>query len=518
MNSIIKKNVEVLSLLVATSIENENSKPVKNQQKKLKNNFRAQKCLESSGLWQIINQLEQKKKIIDNLSINAKTINLADPPILNQVKSKSIYFTSHFKQKLKLDENNTFVISAHTKNVKKREENTGKFIFPDSPKNSSLSYYRKLPLFESLNTHSKTIAPISEQAAICIFGGTQYPKIVISGGLGNGVNKGLFIYDLDSTVFNVVHPESDIETARFGHTICGFEQSQILFFGGDFAFRVSMNSSEGLSPATEIPPFLIYCNINNSLREVIPFGLRKPKHRKYHASFMFEEKYMFIFGGVKMNFKFLNDLWIFDTEENTWHEFRVENEEMLFLQEGIAHHKMTLLSSNIFKLSEIEFQKNEKEEIKDEKLNKTIYILKSHKKNILFDVYLFGGINEVNELLDNKLYQLGMKNQIFYLKEVEITGSYKPLKRFSHSLNSSKTQRQLIMIGGKSETGQILGDINIFDFGKKTWTLQQLKENNFSNGITDQCCEVYDNCVFVFGGIDRNGFRTSKLSFFTFCS
>ncbi len=80
---------------------------------------------------------------------------------------------------------------------------------------------------------------------------------------------------------------------------------------------------------------------------------QKPKMRKFHSSFLFEDNYMFIIGGMKLNYKFLKDIWVFDIDERVWHEFHFSLYLNPFLEGGIAYHKMALCSNLITFMDEM---------------------------------------------------------------------------------------------------------------------------------------------------------------------
>ena len=108
-----------------------------------------------------------------------------------------------------------------------------------------------------------------------------------------------------------------------------------------------------------------------------------------------------------------------------------------------------------------------------------------------------------------------MKNHDFYFKEVSVKGDSPP-KRHSHTMNAFPREKLLIMIGGKSEVGLFMKDINIFRFSTSAWECCVLVQDIFENGIAGHCAEIIENCIFVFGGITNEGFRVPGISYFCF--
>lgn len=385
----------------------------------------------------------------------------------------------------------------------------------------SLQKYRQTALFTPVYINSRFFLPVSEHATMNLSESEDGPKLIFFGGLGNGINFDFVSFDLSSQTFEPIRVNNNGNWARYGHSSTIISIDKILIFGGDKHFRRIINPLENSNQTQVNQNFWQLDMLSGIAEEISSDSCKKPKHRKFHGSCLFDKNYLVIFGGMKINYKFMNDLWIYDIEERVWHEFPIDFEINVFLELGIAHHSLVCLSSEITEISKsdagigLNGQNKSSSQNQNEKAQKAIYLFKNHKKNILLDVYLFGGINESNELMDNKLWRLGMKNHDFYFKEV-LSKGYLPEKRHSHTLNASPKEKMLIMIGGKSEMGNYLNDVHIFRLQTGIWEQHIFQESPFENGISGHCAETIDNCIFIFGGITNDGFRVPGITFFTF--
>lgn len=381
---------------------------------------------------------------------------------------------------------------------------------------AQLAKYRLLTPFSPIFLNSKFHLSVSEHATINYYETSNGPRLLVYGGLGNGINHDFVAFDLVAQTFETQKVINNGNWARYGHSTTIAREGQVLVFGGDKHFRRIINPLEN-SNQTQVGQNFWSVNLESQMAEEIRVeSCKKPKHRKFHGTCLFDKNYLLIFGGMKINYKFMNDFWVYDIEERVWHEFPVDFTTNTFLELGIAHHSLACMSADITELSKGEnnMAKNSSSNF-GEKLQKAIYIFKNHKKNILLDVYLFGGINEANDIIENKLWRLGMKNHDFYFKEVNVKGPM-PERRHSHTLNAFPKEKLLIMIGGKSESGTFLRDVNLFRLGPNVWETCTLNDDSFQNGIAGHCAEVIENCIFIFGGITNEGFRVPGITYFTF--
>ena len=384
---------------------------------------------------------------------------------------------------------------------------------------SQLAKYRKMTLFSPVFINSRSFLPVSEHASMNVWESESGPKMLIFGGLGNGINFDFVTFDLLTQNFESVKVNNNIHWARYGHTATVVSREKVVIFGGDKHFRRIINPLEN-SNQTHVNQNFWQVDISAGIAEEIRSdSCKKPKHRKFHGTCLFDKNYLLVFGGMKINYKFMNDFWIYDVEERVWHEFPVDFEVNTFLEYGIAHHSLVYMSSEITHLSKTDHFNSGKSsgQNESEKAKKAIYLFKNHKKNILLDVYLFGGMNEASDIIDNKVWRLGMKNHEFYFKEIPVRGCL-PKKRHSQTMNAYPKEKMLIMIGGKSESGLFLKDVNLFHLQTSFWESCTLLDGSFENGIAGHCAEVLDNCVFVFGGITNEGFRVPGITYFAFAN
>lgn len=461
-----------------------------------------------------------EKQLAFNLSIRKDSSSSTKSVLGKTLFGRTFQTNNHSPDKghFNFRSQNVFKIKTVKQKSHKAIQLVKKDIEPEVEVNHEMDQYRDLKPFVPHYITCKFIFPIVEHATMRMIYRNESPVLVISGGLGNGINSEIICCNLVRKSIDNTHFTTYNDTAHYGHTAETYGKYEVVLFGGDHNFWKPNNRIDlGKQPS-------IQCNLTSinhrfkTIAELRSESSKRPKLRKFHASCLFDSNYLILFGGMKMNYKFMTDIWIYDFEDNQWHEFEINMEVTKFLEYGIAHHKLVVMSPNITKLSPIEIKDPKKKTLGQtiDSNTKSIYIFKSHKKKILLDIFLFGGLNEENQVIDNKLWQLGMKNRKFYFREVTTAGGYEPEARFSHSMDASPSTRQLIVVGGQNKHNLFLSDISIFSFTTKSWSRHYLNDDSMTNGIAGHASECFENCLFIFGGINQEGFRNSDLMYFTF--
>jgi hypothetical protein len=392
-----------------------------------------------------------------------------------------------------------------------RKQKTPKF----KPKRSNL--FPAASLWTILTMPHLSILKVAEFPTMALVDVPKGQFLLIFGGLSSYIHNEFLLYDVNNQTAELKYESKNGQNARFGHSMDVIKDKAYIF-GGTNSFQNEANIYS-LVNYNHLDFLFFALDMSNwTTRDIRNPLLASPAIRKFHTSFVFEETYIFIIGGIWNGDKFLKDIWVFDTEEETWNEFSlVQDLGNSGIERGVYHHKMICMSSAITSLR-IENPKSTRE--KDlEAANTTkrlIGTLRSDKKHIALDVYLFGGINRKNALIGNELWQLYMKNHNFYFKKVDVMEGPKPAQRHSHTMNKLNAN-ELIVYGGKDENNYLLTSMCIFNFGNRQWRENNLINSEWIGGISSHSAEVCGNIFFIFGGIQISGFIKPHIYYSALC-
>ncbi len=351
--------------------------------------------------------------------------------------------------------------------------------------------------------HKSTLKSV-EFPSMLMCQGMFGPFLLIFGGLSSFIHDDFILYNFTDQTYMVKNYSKHFDLSRFGHSMDQIGNT-VYIFGGSNSFLGYINRNLNINFNNLNPEFFGLSLDTWKIREVKHSNFSQPTPRKFHGSFVLDNTYLFVFGGIRPNDKFAKDLWIFDTYDNNWHEFKVTSDSQnLSLVNGLAHHKLLSMSSHIQILKTEKIYEETQKDHSDTP-RRPIYLFKSDKKHIALDVYLFGGINGNNEIITNDLWQLCMKNKHFYFKKVSVAEGHKPEKRHSHSMAKISAD-SFIVYGGRGHNNTFLNSVDSFSFGSKSWSSLSLVNNEWSGEISSHAVTAHESVIFIFGGISQSGF------------
>jgi hypothetical protein len=345
---------------------------------------------------------------------------------------------------------------------------------------------------------------------------TKSPYLLIFGGLNSHIHHEFVIYHFENETIETKAVSNQDQISRFGHTM-NIIRNTAYIYGGTNSFQSEIYINKNVNFNLLNPKFFSLNLSNWSTKEIKSSSFQHPVLRKFHASFVLDDTYLCIYGGVKHGDKFLRDFWIFDVEEETWIEFRLGNEVSDFgIEVGIAHHRMVSLSSTITHLV-TDGKINSDEALADpkSKVAKIINLFNSEKKHIALDTYMFGGINAKNEVISNYIFQLMMKNNHFYFKKLDNLFGSPPEARHSHTM-TSMGNRDIVVYGGRNENNCFLSSMHLLNTAKKMWTKCDVVNNEWKGGVSSHSAAIFDKVLLIFGGIHNKGFMDANIYYLNF--
>jgi len=390
----------------------------------------------------------------------------------------------------------------HIRNSPKRLEKRVSLVKP-THKPKSFMINSSAPFIVGSINH-KSALKSAEYPSMLMCRGILGPFLLIFGGLSSFIHSDFAAYNFTDKTFFVKNYSKNVDLARFGHSMDQIGNT-VYIYGGTNSFQGYINRNLNINFSNVSPEFFGLNLETWKIREIKSPNLCQPTLRKFHASFVFDNSCLFVLGGVKPGDKFAKDVWIFEPEDENWHEFEISNEMPdLDLTEGIAHHKVVCMSSTITTLKTDKASKEYQKGPQDTS-RRNIYLFKSEKKYIVFDIYMFGGINSRNNIIDNELYQLCMKSRLFYFKKLPVRDGYRPQKRHSHSMTKINNE-SLMIYGGRGQNNSFLNSMDCFSFTTKSWSRLDLVNNEWDGDISSHAVTAHESVLFIFGGISQNGF------------
>ncbi|MFX1515176.1 MAG: Kelch repeat-containing protein [Promethearchaeota archaeon] len=135
---------------------------------------------------------------------------------------------------------------------------------------------------------------------------SDYRKIIIFGGFGQGgsITDDTWVYDISNNTWEEKNPKFK-PGARYGHTmVYDVNNKKTVLFGGS-------NNNQSMNDVW------IYDLPSDNWTELN--FITRPEPRYLHSMVYFHESLCaFLFGGMKNDKIYLNDLWAFNTSTNTW--------------------------------------------------------------------------------------------------------------------------------------------------------------------------------------------------------
>ena len=130
-----------------------------------------------------------------------------------------------------------------------------------------------------------------------------------------------------------------------------------------------------------------------------------------------------------------------------------------------------------------------------------------------FSVYTFGGSDESNRIYDANLRRLRLSSRKgkMVLSRVSPRAGTKPTPRFGHTLNFYFPAQLLLLFGGQAQNSRFLNDFHVFDLRQREWSEVKMEDPLLSLKRAHHSCDVLDGRIFVFGGINGEGFLGNEI-------
>jgi hypothetical protein len=332
----------------------------------------------------------------------------------------------------------------------------------ESPKKSNSKSLT--PVFTIISSHTRKT-----------YGGSEHPSkrwghsvilynksMIIFG--GRHLQRSLSnIYSLDFTTLTwaKIDPNCNPPPARDSHSAVLYNNSDMIIFGG--------NGSTG--KLNDLWNF----NFNDKKWNKIITEGPTPSARDGHLSSLIYNKYMVIYAGLDDKDEVVNDIFLFDINNNKWIECELEG--------NIPQNK------------------------------------DGQSCCLVEDImYLFGGQGPEDDEYSNDLFTLTVDiNENLKLKPkaniqlVEISNNIRPKERASQSCVAYKEQ-YLIITGGEGKKKEPLDDIWIFDIKNKCYTKVELNGNDKIDGRFCHTCIIYGDILALYGGMKNSEITLDNLT------
>ena len=307
---------------------------------------------------------------------------------------------------------------------------------------------------------------------------------------------------LSSTIRKSYH-NSEHPSKRWGHSAILHNNNMIIFGGRHLKKSLSNVYSLNFSSLT--------------WSKMEPIGII-PLARDSHSAVLYNNTDMIIFGGNGQTTKF-NDLWDFDINEYKWTKMTTQGKSPC-ARDG---HLSTIINNRYMV---IYAGLNEKDEVIND-----IYLFDFENNNwIECDIinsnllenrdgqsccfvgdmiYLFGG-QAGEDKYTNDLFTIKFEIDSSFktkpkaiVSEVEISNSIKPKERASHCCVVYKDQ-YLIITGGEAQNKEPLDDIWLFDINKLCYIELELTGKEKIEGRFCHCSVIYGDTLALYGGMKNS--------------
>jgi len=223
------------------------------------------------------------------------------------------------------------------------------------------------------------------------------------------------------------------------------------------------------------------------------------ENRRNHGYCLFANKFLFIYGGINSNGRYLNDLMNLNLETAKWSICSSEGQ----IAEPIAFHTMIPIFRNenrniydLYKAFDLDYKSkvNNFSKIKEE------------------GIYVFGGKDDQNNIY-HKLRVLKLGCYPMRWSEPETKGE-PPAARYLHSMNFFQDLNIIIIYGGRNDQlfDPIFSDICILNVFNLCWS----KVTLFGLGNVPKCSHsstIIGSKLVVFGGYTLQEYACSDLFF-----
>ena len=276
-----------------------------------------------------------------------------------------------------------------------------------------------------------------------IFGGRHLKKSL----------SNVYSLNFSSLTWSKMEPIGIIPLARDSHSAVLYNNTDMIIFGGN-------------GQTTKFNDLWDF-DINEYKWTKITKKKKSPCARDGHLSTIIYNRYMVIYAGLNEKDEVINDIYLFDFENNNWIECDIINSNLLENRDG---------QSCCF---------------------------------VGDMIYLFGG-QAGEDKYTNDLFTIKFEIDSSFktkpkaiVSEVEISNSIKPKERASHCCVVYKDQ-YLIITGGEAQNKEPLDDIWLFDINKLCYIELELTGKEKIEGRFCHCSVIYGDTLALYGGMKNS--------------
>ena len=307
---------------------------------------------------------------------------------------------------------------------------------------------------------------------------------------------------LSSTIRKSYH-NSEHPSKRWGHSAILHNNNMIIFGGRHLKKSLSNVYSLNFSSLT--------------WSKMEPIGII-PLARDSHSAVLYNNTDMIIFGGNGQTTKF-NDLWDFDINEYKWTKMTTQGKSPC-ARDGhlstIIYNRYMVIYAGLNEKDEVindiylfDFENNNW--IECDIINSNLLENRDGQSCCFVGdmIYLFGG-QAGEDKYTNDLFTIKFEIDSSFktkpkaiVSEVEISNSIKPKERASHCCVVYKDQ-YLIITGGEAQNKEPLDDIWLFDINKLYYIELELTGKEKIEGRFCHCSVIYGDTLALYGGMKNS--------------
>ena len=307
---------------------------------------------------------------------------------------------------------------------------------------------------------------------------------------------------LTSTIRKSYH-NSEHPSKRWGHSAILHNNNMIIFGGRHLKKSLSNVYSLNFSSLT--------------WSKMEPIGII-PLARDSHSAVLYNNTDMIIFGGNGQTTKF-NDLWDFDINEYKWTKMTTQGKSPC-ARDGhlstIIYNRYMVIYAGLNEKDEVindiylfDFENNNW--IECDIINSNLLENRDGQSCCFVGdmIYLFGG-QAGEDKYTNDLFTIKFEIDSSFktkpkaiVSEVEINNSIKPKERASHCCVVYKDQ-YLIITGGEAQNKEPLDDIWLFDINKLCYIELELTGKEKIEGRFCHCSVIYGDTLALYGGMKNS--------------
>ena len=315
---------------------------------------------------------------------------------------------------------------------------------------------------------------------------------------------------LTSTIRKSYH-NSEHPSKRWGHSAILHSNNMIIFGGRHLQRSLSNVYSLNFSSLT--------------WSKMEPIGII-PLARDSHSAVLYNNSDMIIFGGNGQTTKF-NDLWDFDINEYKWTKMTTQGKSPC-ARDGhlstIIYNRYMVIYAGLNEKDEVindiylfDFENNNW--IECDVINSNLLENRDGQSCCFVDdmMYLFGG-QAGEDKYTNDLFTIKFEIDSSFktkpkaiVSEVEINNSIKPKERASHCCVLYKDQ-YLIITGGEAQNKEPLDDIWLYDINKMCYIELELSGKEKIEGRFCHCSVICGDTLALYGGMKNSDCTLDNLT------